>query len=120
MNIEEFRACCLSVKGAVEVASLQSRKIINYKVLGKVFVYLEPEPEDGVVRAYMKCDPERSVELRDRYDGVNPDTFKTLMWNWVTLASDVPDELIGELVRHSADEVVKRLPKQRQAEYRAL
>jgi predicted DNA-binding protein (MmcQ/YjbR family) len=118
MNIEEFRACCLSVKGAVEAASLQTRKIINYKVMGKVFVYLDPEPEDGAIRAYMKCDPEQSIELRDKYDGINPDTFKTLMWNWITLESDVPDELIEELIRHSADEVVKKLTKKKQEEYR--
>ncbi len=120
MNIEEFRTCCLSVKGAVESVSLQTHKVLTYKVMGKVFVYLMPEPEDGAHRAYMKCDPDRSVELRDRYDGINPDNFKTLLWNWVTLESDVPDDLIEELVRHSADEVIKKLPKYRQEAYRNL
>ncbi len=120
MNIEEFRTCCLSVKGAVEAVSLQTSKILTYKVMGKVFVYLEPEPDDGAVRAYMKCDPDRSVELRERYDGINPDTFKTLMWNWITLQSDVPDDLIAELVRHSADEVIAKLPKKKREEYLTL
>ncbi len=118
MNIEQFREHCLAVRGAVEAVSLQTSKMLTYKVMGKVFVYLEPEPEDGAVRAYMKCQPERSVELRERSDGINPDTFKTLMWNWITLESDVPDELIEELVRHSADEVIKKLPKKKQEEYR--
>ena len=120
MNIEEFRNCCLSVKGSVEAVSLQTHKILTYKVMGKVFVYLEPEPEDGAVRAYMKCHPKRSVELRERFDGINPDTFKTLMWNWITLESDVPDELIDELIRHSVDEVIAKLPKKKQEEYRNL
>ena len=120
MNIEKFRACCLSIKGAAEAVSLQTRKILTYKVMGKVFVYLEPEPEDGAVRAYMKCDSDRSVELREQFAGINPDEFKTLMWNWITLESDVPDALIEELVGHSADEVVRKLPKYKQEEYRNL
>ncbi len=120
MNIERFREYCLSVKGAVEAVSLQTHKILTYKVMGKVFVYLEPEPKERTVRAYMKCQPERSVELREKFDGINPDTFKTLMWNWITLDSDVPDTLIEELVRHSADEVIAKLPKKKQEEYRSL
>ncbi len=120
MNIDKFRNHCLSIKGAVEAVSLQTHKILTYKVMGKVFVYLEPEPENGAVRAYMKCDPERSVALREKYAGINPDTFKTLMWNWITLESDVSNELIEELVRHSADEVIKKLSKKKQEEYKNL
>lgn len=120
MNIEEFRQYCLSVKGAVESISLQNRNVIVCKVMGKVFVYIPLEPEDGIFKAYLKCDPEKSVELRDKYNGITPDDFKTLLWNWVTLESDVPDDLIEELIRHSADEVIKKLPKRKQEEYRDL
>ncbi len=118
MNIEEFRDYCLSIKGSVESISLQNGKILVYKVMEKIFVYFPLEPEDGVFKAYLKCHPERSVELRDKYNGINPDDFKTLLWNWVTLESDVPDKLIEELVRHSADEVILKLPKKKQEEFR--
>ncbi len=118
MNIEEFRNHCLSVKGAVESISLQNRNVLVCKVMEKVFVYLPLESEDGKFRAYLKCHPKRSVELREKYNGINPDTFKTLLWNWVTLESDVPDELIKELIRHSAEEVISKLPKKKQEEYR--
>lgn len=117
MNIEEFREYCLSIKGSEESISLQTNKILVFKVIGKVFVYFTLEPEDGIFKAYLKCDPERSVELREKYNGINPDKFKTLMWNWITLESDVPDELIRELIQHSADEVIKKLPKKKQEEY---
>lgn len=120
MNIEEFREYCLSVKGAVELLSLQKHNVLNYKVMEKVFVYIPLEPEDGTFKAYLKCDPEKSVELRDKYDGINPDHFKTFLWNWVTLESDVPDSLIEELIQHSADEVIKKLPKRKQEEYRGM
>ncbi len=118
MNIEEFRAYCLSVKGVEESISLQHRNVLVCKVMGKIFVYIMLEPQNGKFRAYLKCNAERSVELRDRYNGIVPDDFKTLLWNWVILESDVPDDLIKELIRHSADEVVLKLPKKKQAEYR--
>lgn len=120
MNIEEFRKQCMSVKGAEESISLQNRNVLVCKVMGKVFVYIPLNPEDGKFKAYLKCDPERSVELRDKYNGIVPDDFKTLLWNWVTLESDVPDDLIRELIRHSADEVIGKLPKKKQEEYRNL
>lgn len=120
MNIEEFREYCLGIKGSVESISLQVRNILVFKVMGKIFVYIPLEPEDGIFKVYLKCDPEKSVELREKYDGINPDDFKTLLWNWITLESDVSDEVISELIHHSVDEVIKRLPKKKQEEYRLL
>lgn len=79
MNIEEFREYCLEVKGSVESISLQVRNILVFKVMGKIFVYIPLEPEDGIFKVYLKCNPERSVELREKYNGVNPDEFKTLL-----------------------------------------
>ena len=117
MNVEEFRENCLSIKGSVESISLQVRNILVFKVMGKIFVYIPLEPEDGIFKVYLKCDPNKSVELREKYNGVNPDDFKTLLWNWITLESDVPNELIKELVNHSVDEVIQELPKKKRAEY---
>ncbi len=119
MNVEEFRKYCLSVKGSAESLSLQNHKVLVCKIMGKVFVYIPLEPQDGIF-AYLKCNPEKSVELREKYNGVTPDDFKTLLWNWVTLESDVPDGLIKELTQHSADEVISKLPKKKQEEYRNL
>lgn len=82
-----------------------------------MFAYIPLEPKDGVFKADLKCNPERSIELREKYDGITETDFKTPLWNLVTLASDVPDEVIKELIRHSVDEVIKKLPKRKQAEY---
>ncbi len=115
MNIEEFRECCLSVKGVEEYLDMG---ILGFKVMGKVFAYVRMEPADVVLRAALKCDADRSMELREKYAGVTETEFKTPLWNAVALESDVPDELITELVRHSADEVIAKLPKKKQEEYR--
>ncbi len=118
MNIEEFRDYCLSIRGSVESTPFLDLSVLVFKVMNKVFAYIPLKPKDGLFKAYLKCHPERTVELRERYNGINPDNFKTLMWNWVTLESDVPDKLIEELIRHSADEVICKLPKKKQEEYR--
>lgn len=118
MNIEDFREHCLAVKGAGESLPFIDRSILVFKVMEKMFCMVSLEPKDGVFRADLKCDPERSVELRERYSGVVPGHVKSaMMWNRVLLDSDVPDELIVELIHHSVDEVLKALPKAKREEY---
>ena len=41
--------------------------------------------------------------------------------HWITIyqESDVPDSLIKELINHSIEEVIKKLPKKKQQEYRS-
>jgi predicted DNA-binding protein (MmcQ/YjbR family) len=117
MNIEEFREYCLSVKGASESLPFLGHHVLVFKVMGKMFAYIPLEPADGIFRANLKCDPEKSVELRERYNGITHTDFKTPLWNLVTIESDVPDRLIKELIRHSVDEVIRKLPKYKRAEY---
>lgn len=117
MNIEEFRGHCMSVKGASESLPFIDPNVLVFKVMDKMFAWIHLAPKDGVFRASLKCDPARSVELREKYRGVAGTQFKTLMWNDVVLESDVPDELIEELVRHSADQVIRGLTKKKREEY---
>ncbi len=118
MNIEEFRTYCLAVKGASESLPFLTHNVLVFKVMGKMFAYIPLEPKDGIFKADLKCNPEKSVELREKYNGITHTDFKTLLWNLVTLESDVPDKLIEELIRHSVDEVICKLPKKKQEEYR--
>ncbi|WP_291530569.1 MmcQ/YjbR family DNA-binding protein [Bacteroides sp. UBA939] len=120
MNIEEFRKYCLSIKGSTESLPFLDRSILVFKVMDKMFTYIPLAPKDGIFRADLKCNPERSIELREKYSGISETDFKTPLWNLVTLESDVPDSLIEELIRHSVDEVIKKLPKRKQEEYREM
>ena len=118
MNIEELREYCLSVKGATECFPFDEYVLV-FKVMEKMFVYTDLNPKDGVFKINVKCDPERSVELRERYAGVIQGVHtRSMMWNAIILESDVPDPLIRELIDHSVDEVIKKLSKKKQAEYR--
>lgn len=117
MNIEELREYCLSVRGASESFPFNDR-ILVFKVMGKVFLMIDIEPRDGCFTVDVKCDPERSVDLRERYTGVAVSHYAdTLLWNSVVIDGDVPDSLVCELISHSVDEVVKKLSKRLREEY---
>ena len=121
MNIEELRRQCLAVKKAEESTSL-GNDLISYKIMDKVFAFFLLNPKEGKHFVVLKCDPDKTVELRERYQGITKGVYMgtTLMWNSVYIQKDVPDALIAELIEHSAEEVVKQFSKKKQAVYRAL
>lgn len=120
MNIEELRSYCLAVKGATESFPFDDTTLV-FKVMGKMFAYVGLNPKDGNFKVDMKCDPEKSSELREKYWGIVHGTHtRELMWNLVYLQSDVPEQLIRELIDHSVEEVIKKLPKKKQQEYKDL
>lgn len=118
MNIEELREHCLAIKNAEECTSL-GKDLLSYKIMNKVFAFFFLKPKDGEHFVVLKCDPEKSIELRDKYHGVTKGVYTgaTLMWNSVYIQRDVPDAMITELIAHSAEEVIKKLPKKKQEEY---
>lgn len=118
MNIEELRNHCLAIRKAEECTPFGD-DVLVYKVMGKMFAFFSLNPKDGDCFVVMKCDPEKTVELREKYDGITKGYYagNNLLWNSVYLQKDVPDSLIVELIQHSADEVVKKLSKRKQQEY---
>ncbi|MDR2948889.1 MAG: MmcQ/YjbR family DNA-binding protein [Dysgonomonas sp.] len=120
MNIEEAREACISIKGATESFPFGDDTLV-YKVMDKMFAYMGLESKDGEFWLNMKCDPEKAIELRELYTGVLPGYHSNKKyWNTIVLESDVPDNLIKELIQHSVDEVIKKLPKVKQTEYKNL
>lgn len=118
MNIEEFREHCMAVKGATESLPFIHHSVLAFKVMGKMFCMAPLEPRDCIFVADLKCDPQRSVELRERYAGIGPGHVKsTFLWNRIVLESDVPDSLIIELIHHAVDETIKSLPKSKREQY---
>lgn len=120
MNIEEAREVCLSIKGATESFPF-GEDVLVFKVMNKMFAYVALDTKDGEFWLNLKCDSERAIDLRERYSGIFPGFHSNKKyWNTIVLESDVPEELIKELVQHSVDEVIKKLPKVKQAEYNNL
>ena len=121
MNIEELRNHCLAIKNAEEGTPFGD-DVLVYKIMGKMFAFFPLNGKDNEHLVVLKCDPERTVELRDKYEGVTKGYYAgdNLLWNSVYIQRDVPDKLIAELIQHSADEVVKKMPKKKQEEYRRI
>lgn len=121
MNIDDLRNHCLAIRNAEECATL-GEDLISYKVMNKVFAFFLLYPKEGEHFIVLKCDPDRTVELRERFQGITKGVYTgaTLMWNSVYIHRDVPDELIVELIEHSVEEVLKKLPKKKQEEYRSV
>jgi predicted DNA-binding protein (MmcQ/YjbR family) len=114
MNIEELRDYCLSKKGATESFPFDESTLV-FKVMGKIFALTGLERESPAVN--LKCDPERSAELREEYDGLITGAFhmSKLHWNTVELKQNIPIDLILELIDGSYDLVVGKLTKKLKA-----
>lgn len=83
--------------------------VLVMKVGGKMFALVGLDRLPMFVN--LKCDPERALELRASYEGIEPGWhMNKTSWNSVYLASDVPGDLIRELVDHSYELVVESLP----------
>ncbi|HEY8404275.1 MAG TPA: MmcQ/YjbR family DNA-binding protein [Flavobacteriales bacterium] len=108
MNIEDFRAYCLSKEGVTEETPFGPETLV-FKVLGKVFALMDIDSFDSV---NLKCDPEWAVELRELYAGINGGYHMNKKhWNTVRTDGSVPIDLFYKLVDHSYDMVVRGLPK---------
>lgn len=121
MNIEELRNCCLAIKH-VEECTPFGEDVMVYKIMHKMFAFFSLTPKENEHFVVLKCDPEKTVELREKYQGITKGHYagKSLLWNSVYIQKDVPDKLIVALIEHSVEEVLSKLPKKRQEEYRKV
>lgn len=89
-------------------------KTLAFKVGGKLFALLDI---DEFTSVNLKCDPEKAIDLREQFLGVQPGYHMNKKhWNTVVLQSDVSDQLLLELVVHSYELVFNSLPKKIQHE----
>lgn len=115
MNIEELRAYCLSIKATTEDMPFKDEYLM-FRVQGKWFAVIPFHSAD--LKVFLKCDPDKAIELREEYNCVEAAWhFNKKYWNCVTLNQDMNDETVKYWIRHSVEEVVKKLPKKSQTEY---
>ena len=108
MNIEEYRDYCLKLSGVTEEFPFDEKTLV-FKVMGKMFALTDV---DEFASVNLKCDPERAVQLRENYSGINGGYHMNKKhWNTVQTDGSVEDELFYELIKHSYDLVVAKLPR---------
>ncbi|MGS2763865.1 MmcQ/YjbR family DNA-binding protein [Sinomicrobium sp. M5D2P9] len=113
MTIDKLRNYCLNKKGATEDNPFGEDTIV-FKVMGKMFALTSLDKwEAGDHSVNLKCDPERTEELRAEYDSIQPGYHMNKRhWNTVDVDSgELSEELIGELIDASYNLVVKGLTK---------
>ncbi|KAA6343318.1 hypothetical protein EZS27_009000 [termite gut metagenome] len=117
MNVETAEDYCLQKKG-VEASFPFDDTSLVMKVGGKMFALVDLETANKIA---LKCDPERAIELREQYQGIEAAFhFNKKYWNSVSFNEDVSDKLIRQLIDHSYEEVIKKFTKKVRAEYDAL
>lgn len=108
MDIESFRNYCIEKTGVTEEFPFDENTLV-FKVAGKMFALLDVEDFESI---NLKCDPEKAVELREKYEGIRPGYHMNKKhWNTVMADGSVPDRLVYTLTDHSYELVVKGLPK---------
>jgi predicted DNA-binding protein (MmcQ/YjbR family) len=118
MNIEEFRQCCVAKKGVTEEFPFDEVTLV-FKVMGKMFALAPLERIPSQVN--LKCDPEKAIVLREEYDGVIMPGYHMSKVHWNTLyLEQLPADLMRDLIDHSYDLVVAKLPKKTKQELAGL
>ena len=109
ISLDTIRTHCLKKKGKVTEDFPFDDEILVYKIYGKIFLLMNINAIP--LNINLKCDPERAIELRERYDAIIPGFhMNKKMWNTIVVDGRLTDKLILELIDHSYDEVVKKLP----------
>lgn len=109
MNAEIIREYCLKKKEVTEGFPFNETALV-FKVCGKMFALLDLEAS---LRISLKCNPEKAIELRERYSSVIPGYhFNKKHWNTIYIDGSVNEKLLFEWIDHSYNLVVSKLPKQ--------
>ena len=108
MEIDKFRTFCLSLPETTEELPFGPDTLV-FKVNHKMFALTDINFFKSI---NLKCDPDKAVELRDRYEEVIPGYhMNKKLWNSIYTREDVADALMYELIDHSYDLIVSSLTK---------
>ena len=105
MDIIELREFILSLPGVEETEPFKDDDVAVYRIGGKWFAtYIFARPEYIAV----KCDPDRAIDVRDRYECITPAWhFNKRHWNDIRF-SELPDEILKREICHSYITVIKK------------
>ncbi len=114
MDIETLREFCLSLPYATEDFPFDEY-VLTFKVGGKIFLFTDLS--STIPWCNVKCDPDKALEWRDRYDYVYPGYhMNKRLWNTIDYAR-ARDEQMRRWICHSYAEVVTRFPRCRRVLY---
>jgi len=107
MNLEIIRMHCLSKPGVTEEFPFDNQTLV-FKVLGKVFLLTDVDNPSSL---NLKCDPEKAVELREKYDTITPGYHMNKKhWNTVQVKGAYGQKELLDMIDHSYQLVFDGLP----------
>lgn len=113
MHIDQIRDHCLAKRGATEEFPFDQDTLV-YKVMNKMFVIAPLDKwEKGNPTITLKCDPEYTKVLRERYESVYAGPYvSNKHWNTIDIfRRELEPAQILELIDHSYEMVVKGLSR---------
>jgi predicted DNA-binding protein (MmcQ/YjbR family) len=114
MNIEDLREYCISKKAVSESFPFDQTTLV-FKAAGKMYALVDLESDRFI---NLKCDPEKSIKLRDQYpEAIQPGYHMSKKhWNSVYYHKLNP-KLVKELIDHSYELIVSSLSKKVKLEF---
>jgi predicted DNA-binding protein (MmcQ/YjbR family) len=108
MDIEKVRNYCLKKKKTTEGFPF-GEDVLVFKVMNKIFCLANLNPPFTI---NLKFEPELAIELREKYNSVEPGYhMNKTHWNTITLDDSVPEKEILKWIDHSYELIVNSLPR---------
>lgn len=108
MNIEKVREYCISKKAVSESFPFDQHTLV-FKLADKMFALLSLDENKYL---NLKCDPEKAIELREKYDYVKPGYHMNKKhWNTIDLDTPIEKSLLQTWIDDSYNLVFKKLPQ---------
>ena len=109
MTAEDIREYCIKKPGVKESFPFDNETLV-FKVGGKMFLLLSLDSDP--LSFNVKCDPDKAVELREKYASVLPGYHMNKQhWNTVQCDGTVPKKIILGWIDDSYELVYSSLPK---------
>jgi predicted DNA-binding protein (MmcQ/YjbR family) len=102
LTIDAVREYCLKKSENVTEGFPFGGEVLVFKIEQKIFLLLRLDVHPQTMN--LKCDPERAIELRERYASVLPGYHMNKKhWNTVVLNGSIPPREIRAMIDHSYD-----------------
>lgn len=109
MNVEEIRDFCIAKKGVEESFPFDNETLV-FKVGGKMFLLMGINANP--LQFNVKCDPQKAVDLREKYSFVVPGYhMNKTHWNTIICSNKTSKKLLLEWIDDSYHLVIQSLTK---------
>lgn len=107
MNVEEVREYCTRKAEVTEGFPFDNTTLV-FKVNDKMFALLSL---DNDLSINLKCDPDKAIDLRERYPSVQPGYhMNKKLWNTIHIDGLMDDRLLCEWIDDSYKLVIEKMP----------